>query len=522
MKRFFLGFIIIILVASVAWSFFHWSRTYSTNTSINQTFKNTSTVSFRDMCDCYAFVAESRQIERMDVATGERRPLLSAAAQRLIPDYSWLEFSPDGRKAALVSTDLSSVYFVDAATGEANTAYTTPGGDAIVSLIWAGNSNKIVVSVGSRQSADVPTAIAPDRLILVDAASKLTKGIVDVAKNPNLVSLIQRPMFVSNDGGMIFFADTQGKQWQWRSDSAAISELSSVIDFGISFSEQDSSPIYARIIGDRAVFGYRTKIRIVSLVDFSEKVIELKTATDQPFGEPNPDQNALLLIQTNDQGSAAKLVRLSLPTGVMTTVLDPYPANFGLADLKWTPDGSSFVVSQYGGAKMFFGRLTGDSIVLKELSDVPTVIQTFASKTPAADAKEINALVGRIGAWDQYKPDATVDVGSGDCGRGEFSTTVNELNAETPKVQRLNDGLELVVTPNPRHWTDTQFLDFINDNKAICAAGGIYPLRAYPGKLLWKGVCGTGAEPPPGPAHDQFERCLKAEAAVSVWTVTIP
>lgn len=380
MKKHLFGLIVAILAASVSWYFFQWSRIRTANTPTNQSLSNASVTNFRDVCDCFVLVEESGLIERIEVAIGKRQPLLSPDAQRLVAAYSWAAYSPDGRQLALVSTDNSSVHLIDTLSGEVAQAYSALSGDAIISLVWAGNGKKFVASVGSRASADVPTALSPNRLVLVDVASGAAEDAVVVADYPNLASLIQGPMFVSHDGGMIFFADSNGKQWQWRSDSSALVELPSAIDFRVSFSEEDSSPIYARIIGDQAVFGYRTKIRIVSLADFSEKVIEINTATDQPYSEPNHKQDSLLLVQTNEQGSAAKLVRLSLPSGAMTTVLDPYPANSGLADFHWTPDGSSFVFLQYAGAETYVGQLLDGKVVLKNIRDAPTGIRAFVSK----------------------------------------------------------------------------------------------------------------------------------------------
>lgn len=128
---------------------------------------------------------------------------------------------------------------------------------------------------------------------------------------------------------------------------------------------------------------------------------------------------------------------------------------------------------------------------------------------------EVIALQGQIENWDQYLADTTVEVGTGDCGNADFTAALAELNAGERKLFKLNGELPLVLTPNPKNWTEADFAVFVDDENKICAAGGVYPVRAFPDKLLWAGVCGTGAEPQNDAERAQLEQCLLAEEAIS-------
>lgn len=102
----------------------------------------------------------------------------------------------------------------------------------------------------------------------------------------------------------------------------------------------------------------------------------------------------------------------------------------------------------------------------------------------------------QIENWSLYQENASVQVGTGKCGNQEFDNFLDQANAGSRKTLNLN-GLTLVVTPNYNNWSNEKFVAFNNDSTAICGAGGYYPLHAYSDKLLWRGVCGTGAAPEP-------------------------
>lgn len=103
----------------------------------------------------------------------------------------------------------------------------------------------------------------------------------------------------------------------------------------------------------------------------------------------------------------------------------------------------------------------------------------------------------QIENWSLYQEivdPADKFVGSGDCGGQEFSQFKQKASLGSIKKLFLPGNLDLIITPNYDNWTNDQFLALISDSSAICAAGGRYPLKAYPDTLLWSGVCSTGVE----------------------------
>lgn len=106
-------------------------------------------------------------------------------------------------------------------------------------------------------------------------------------------------------------------------------------------------------------------------------------------------------------------------------------------------------------------------------------------------------IADQIENWSLYEENTSVQVGAGKCGNQEFENFLVQANAGSRKTFDLY-GLTLVITPNYNNWSNQKFLDFNNDNTAICDVGGYYPLQAYSDKLLWRGVCSGGAGPEPG------------------------
>lgn len=84
------------------------------------------------------------------------------------------------------------------------------------------------------------------------------------------------------------------------------------------------------------------------------------------------------------------------------------------------------------------------------------------------------------------------------------------------KVFKLNGALPLVLTPNYFNWGNEKFLSFSSDPTAVCYAGGIYPLKAYQDKLLWRESCSTGALPAENTlAYKDFLKCQEAEQVLN-------
>jgi hypothetical protein len=115
--------------------------------------------------------------------------------------------------------------------------------------------------------------------------------------------------------------------------------------------------------------------------------------------------------------------------------------------------------------------------------------------------------------WQRYTQMAqsSTDLfGTGDCGEGPFQDLEKKADLGDKYSLDLPGNVQLIWTPNYNDLTNAQFTAFLNDPNAICGVGGIYPLKAYPNKLLWyPGGCG-GAEPDINtPQHDEWQSCLE-------------
>jgi len=131
--------------------------------------------------------------------------------------------------------------------------------------------------------------------------------------------------------------------------------------------------------------------------------------------------------------------------------------------------------------------------------------------------KEIEELINQIEDWSLYEKvsDGENGIFSFDsCGDEEFDQVIPLFNAGVIYSFKLNDGLQLVYTPNYKHWTNDKLLSL----KSFCQAGAIWPKRAYKDKVLWIGSCGSGFKPEESsPEYQGFLRCLEAEKAVKIF-----
>jgi len=126
----------------------------------------------------------------------------------------------------------------------------------------------------------------------------------------------------------------------------------------------------------------------------------------------------------------------------------------------------------------------------------------------------------QIEDWSLYKEITDEEdrwVGTGPdvlCGDKEFEDVIIKAKGGTMKILKLNDALNLVITPNYKNWTTEEFTAFNYDPTAICGAGGRYPAYAYEDKLLWVGVCSTGFMPIDESEKERLIRCEKAQEIV--------
>jgi hypothetical protein len=136
--------------------------------------------------------------------------------------------------------------------------------------------------------------------------------------------------------------------------------------------------------------------------------------------------------------------------------------------------------------------------------------------------EETSLLENQIENWPSYKE--IIDekekwVGTDSCGNKEFEAVLMEAKKGSMKIFKLNNALDLVITPNYNNWTNEEFTNFNDNPTAICAVGGRYPRYAYSDKLLWVGSCGSGFEPDiTSPIYKEWKekqiRCEKASKVV--------
>lgn len=109
----------------------------------------------------------------------------------------------------------------------------------------------------------------------------------------------------------------------------------------------------------------------------------------------------------------------------------------------------------------------------------------------------INTSAKKLDDWSVYRPMTDINdkwIGSDECGSQEFAAFKKAANVGPMYRLVLPGELELVWTPNYDHWSNDKFLAFGEDDTAICAVGGRYPLKGYPDKLLWRTSCGSGVD----------------------------
>ncbi|MDD5566959.1 MAG: hypothetical protein PHH01_02075 [Patescibacteria group bacterium] len=167
------------------------------------------------------------------------------------------------------------------------------------------------------------------------------------------------------------------------------------------------------------------------------------------------------------------------------------------------------------------------AVVLLAVSLIAAVLIFIFSRNESSEQITLNSRVveknssleSQIENWSLYQEDPSVVVGgTGDCGSRAFTEFYEQINAGSKKILRLNNALELVITPNYNQLTNEQFLAYNEDDQLICVAGAIYPFRAYTDKLLWKGVCSTGAIPPENSnSYQVFAKCQEADEIVEAY-----
>jgi hypothetical protein len=119
-----------------------------------------------------------------------------------------------------------------------------------------------------------------------------------------------------------------------------------------------------------------------------------------------------------------------------------------------------------------------------------------------------NNLQSQVENWNSYKavsdPPSKI-VGTDSCGPSEdqeFAQVRQKVIGGWYK-EFVYKNLKLIITPNFSNWTNSKFTAFNQNELAICGAGGVYPLHAFPDKLLWFQSCGAGVDTPEARQCDQ-------------------
>lgn len=165
--------------------------------------------------------------------------------------------------------------------------------------------------------------------------------------------------------------------------------------------------------------------------------------------------------------------------------------------------------------KITSGKIAKEKTMVEEELTTRGKVETGEKLTQKTtpESEETHLLENKIENWDLYREiEGEKDkwVGAGFCGNKEFEDVLIKAKSGSMKILKLNNELELVVTPNYKGWTTSKFVAFNDDPTAICSAGGRYPLYAYPDKLLWMGVCSTGLAPERNsPEYKELEECEK-------------
>lgn len=144
------------------------------------------------------------------------------------------------------------------------------------------------------------------------------------------------------------------------------------------------------------------------------------------------------------------------------------------------------------------------------------IAEFFVSKEETQNTK--TPLEDQIEQWNLYKENPDGVVGTGDCGNKTIENFLHKINSGSRKEFNLNGAMRLVMTPNIENITNEQFQSMNSLDGAFCAVGGLYPLKAYPDKLLWyEGSCGGRIPDKFDPEYNLYQKCLDAERAIDLF-----
>lgn len=136
----------------------------------------------------------------------------------------------------------------------------------------------------------------------------------------------------------------------------------------------------------------------------------------------------------------------------------------------------------------------------------------FADLT-AAKQKSLESQIENVSL---YKKDATETLGGLDCSTGGKHDQLQALNDAVKGTLKLNDGLQVTITPNLYHWNNVDMETFISDESVVCGVATTVPKYISGDIIYWWTGCvgGAGIGQPGYPYFDQSIRCVQAEDVI--------
>lgn len=312
---------------------------------------------FRDLCDCLLVMQGDAFPEVTDSKTGTRRPYVSLNEVEKNVISLQREFSPSGRRSAWVSNQQSSIFLVDSLTASGRTVFSAPPQFVITGLRWSANDETLVVTLGPNTRPAVPLEAEPTRIIRLNTSTGETQTVIDVETDQTIKKLVSSPLFVTDDGQKVLFKgidrDGMGKGWVWIEGRSQLAELPGSINFRQVIDGGPDAPWFASPFReDRMVFGYRDRITVVSLKDFSEESISIK-GPSSPFYSPiGPDRRSLIYVENQSDGTGVELVHVDLITLARRAIVRNFSQSTGITEAVWTPNGQALILPENSGQEI--------------------------------------------------------------------------------------------------------------------------------------------------------------------------
>lgn len=334
----------------------------------------------RDFCNCYLIAESDAEVIKIDSMTGERQPYVKSDQAASLRGQ-WREYSPRGMRSAWVVGQQTTVFIVESTDGSLREIYRPPEGFAVLGLFWSGGQRFLAALVGPNPSEESLYAVDPTRIVRIDVEKGEVVQIIDVASDRVVRQLISRPVFITDSGERIAFAGQdragQFRRWLWIAGTKVLQTLPESVDFTIPYQTEAEGPWLATArANEQLFFGYRTSVSVVSLNDGSVKNAEIRAAGDAPYGRISPDRRSVLVTRPSAAGGN-EIVLLDTESLQTTFVAEQFQSTWGLSDVVWNPEGSAFVVAEYGGPVRYHLGVVGSQSRLRLIED-PILPEDFS------------------------------------------------------------------------------------------------------------------------------------------------